>query len=242
MNKEFIDRVARAVYEDSRELDDELDGSADESDDESEGSAEYLMRRCGIDPGSSSSLVATCTRACIPDYRMSADEWLEYLEGAVSEERMLELEDGGDLTPEEEYLARKDYCESELGNGYFTVTRYYRVTDSQGRPIFFSSDHGDGGYLLDADGPWKKMPDMTGGFDGECLRQWTVFPDRDLSAERELAASLTKGRRVRHPQFGSGTVIELSSAGKYYAAVIIDFDTVGRKRLVTQWDQISLDS
>jgi hypothetical protein len=234
MNKEFIDRVARALYEGSNEFDDE--------------DVVDLMQSCGIDPGSSSSLVATCTWVCAED-DMDVDEF-DFLEKTVSEERMLELENGARLTPEEEYLARKDYCDYEIGHGHFTATHYYRVKDSQGRPIFFSSDHGDGGYLHDADGPWKKMPDMTGGFDGECLREWTTFRDRVLSEEQsgpllrddsELAASLTKGSRVRHPQFGSGTVTELSGVGSDVRATI-DFDTVGRKRVVVRTANMERES
>jgi hypothetical protein len=237
--KEFIDRVARAVYDGSSELDDVLDGLDDESDDESEGSAEYLMRRCGIgEPGGSPSpMVATCTWVCAEEH-LDIDEF-DFLEKAVSEERILELENGARLTPEEEYLARKDYCEYAMGgDASFMVTDYYRVEDSQGRPVFFSSTHYDGG-MRGYGGPWDRMPDMTGGFDGECLRRWSVNRYRGMRDDSRQSPSLTKGSRVRlppsltkrsrvrHPQFGSGTVTELSGFGRDVGA-IIDFDTVGQ--------------
>jgi DNA helicase-2/ATP-dependent DNA helicase PcrA len=55
----------------------------------------------------------------------------------------------------------------------------------------------------------------------------------DYSDSQE-SPSLTKGSRVRHPQFGSGTVAELSGVGTDVRATI-DFDTVGRKRVVVKY-------
>ncbi len=45
---------------------------------------------------------------------------------------------------------------------------------------------------------------------------------------------LIKGARVRHPQFGAGTVAELSGRGQDVRAAI-DFESVGRKRVVVRY-------
>ena len=51
---------------------------------------------------------------------------------------------------------------------------------------------------------------------------------------------LIKGARVRHPQFGSGTVVELSGAGTDVRATI-DFDSVGRKKVVVKYANLQSD-
>src|SRR5690606_35245881 len=43
-----------------------------------------------------------------------------------------------------------------------------------------------------------------------------------------------KGERVRHPQFGSGTIRELSGFGRDLKAVI-DFEGVGRKKVIVRY-------
>ena len=43
-----------------------------------------------------------------------------------------------------------------------------------------------------------------------------------------------KGVRVRHPQFGSGTVLELSGFGTD-VRTSIDFDVAGRKTVVVRY-------
>ncbi|MBV9772546.1 MAG: UvrD-helicase domain-containing protein [Gemmatimonadetes bacterium] len=55
----------------------------------------------------------------------------------------------------------------------------------------------------------------------------------DYSDSQE-APRLIKGARVRHPQFGAGTVVELSGVGADVRATI-DFDTVGRKKVVLRY-------
>jgi DNA helicase-2/ATP-dependent DNA helicase PcrA len=59
--------------------------------------------------------------------------------------------------------------------------------------------------------------------------------DPDVEASQD-APRFVKGERVRHPRFGSGTVVELSGTGRDLK-VTIDFDdeTVGRKRLVVAY-------
>jgi DNA helicase-2/ATP-dependent DNA helicase PcrA len=51
---------------------------------------------------------------------------------------------------------------------------------------------------------------------------------------------LIKGARVRHPQFGSGTVAELSGVGADVRATI-DFDAVGRKKVVLRYANLEPD-
>ena len=55
----------------------------------------------------------------------------------------------------------------------------------------------------------------------------------DYSDSQETP-SLVKGTRVRHPQFGPGTVAELSGIGADVRATI-DFDSVGRKKVVLRY-------
>lgn len=51
---------------------------------------------------------------------------------------------------------------------------------------------------------------------------------------------LVKGARVRHPQFGAGTVLELSGFGIDIRAAI-EFDTVGRKQVVVRYANLQSD-
>jgi DNA helicase II / ATP-dependent DNA helicase PcrA len=53
-------------------------------------------------------------------------------------------------------------------------------------------------------------------------------------SESQETAYLTKGARVRHPNFGVGTVAEISGAGSDVRATI-DFDEVGRKRVILRY-------
>ena len=59
--------------------------------------------------------------------------------------------------------------------------------------------------------------------------------DVDVEASQD-APRFVKGERVKHPRFGSGTVMELSGTGRDMK-VTVDFDdeTVGRKRLVVAY-------
>jgi DNA helicase II / ATP-dependent DNA helicase PcrA len=54
------------------------------------------------------------------------------------------------------------------------------------------------------------------------------------------APRLIKGARVRHPQFGAGTVSELSGAGSDVRATI-DFDGVGRKKVVVRYANLQAE-
>ncbi|HEX5727746.1 MAG TPA: UvrD-helicase domain-containing protein [Longimicrobiaceae bacterium] len=53
-------------------------------------------------------------------------------------------------------------------------------------------------------------------------------------SDSQDAPSMIKGSRVRHPQFGAGTVRELSGGGNDVRATI-DFDTVGRKTVILRY-------
>ncbi len=59
-------------------------------------------------------------------------------------------------------------------------------------------------------------------------------------SDSQDAPRLVKGARVRHPQFGSGTVAELSGVGGDVRATI-DFDTVGRKKVVLRYANLEPD-
>ena len=62
-------------------------------------------------------------------------------------------------------------------------------------------------------------------------RDFTFRPDPEEASQD--APRLVKGERVRHAQFGSGTVAELTGVGRD-CKVTVDFDdeTIGRKKLV----------
>ena len=61
----------------------------------------------------------------------------------------------------------------------------------------------------------------------------------DYSESQDLPR-LVKGARVRHPQFGAGTVAELGGTGADLRATI-DFDSVGRKRVVVRYANLQPD-
>jgi DNA helicase-2/ATP-dependent DNA helicase PcrA len=51
---------------------------------------------------------------------------------------------------------------------------------------------------------------------------------------------LVKGARVKHPQFGTGTILEVSGFGADVRASI-DFDSVGRKQVVVSYASLQPD-
>jgi DNA helicase II / ATP-dependent DNA helicase PcrA len=53
-------------------------------------------------------------------------------------------------------------------------------------------------------------------------------------SDSQDAPRLIKGSRVRHPQFGAGTVVELSGVGSDLRATI-DFDDVGQKKVILRY-------
>jgi DNA helicase-2/ATP-dependent DNA helicase PcrA len=83
-----------------------------------------------------------------------------------------------------------------------------------------SSNYGTGGG---AKAP-RRQPKFEGTGDG-------VYIDYSDSQD---APRYVKGERVRHPQFGGGTICELSGFGNDLKAVI-DFDSTGRKKVVLRY-------
>jgi DNA helicase II / ATP-dependent DNA helicase PcrA len=59
-------------------------------------------------------------------------------------------------------------------------------------------------------------------------------------SDSQDAPRLIKGARVRHPQFGGGTVLSLSGGGSDLRATI-DFDSVGRKTVVLRYANLQND-
>jgi len=59
-------------------------------------------------------------------------------------------------------------------------------------------------------------------------------------ADSQDLPNLNKGARVRHPQFGSGTVRELTGVGSDLRATI-EFDSVGRKRVAVRYANLQPD-
>jgi DNA helicase II / ATP-dependent DNA helicase PcrA len=59
-------------------------------------------------------------------------------------------------------------------------------------------------------------------------------------SETQENVRLVKGARVRHPQFGGGTVMEISGHGSDVRATIL-FDTVGRKQVVARYANLQPD-
>jgi DNA helicase-2/ATP-dependent DNA helicase PcrA len=59
-------------------------------------------------------------------------------------------------------------------------------------------------------------------------------------SDSQDAPRLIKGARVRHPQFGSGTVVEISGFGPDVRATI-DFESVGRKKVVVRYANLEPD-
>ena len=59
-------------------------------------------------------------------------------------------------------------------------------------------------------------------------------------SENQDAPRFIKGEVVRHPQFGRGTIKELSGLGRDLKAVI-DFDEIGRKKVVVRYANLQKD-
>jgi DNA helicase II / ATP-dependent DNA helicase PcrA len=75
------------------------------------------------------------------------------------------------------------------------------------------------------------------GFDPSLARPTGRVVDYSDTQEN---VRLVKGARVRHPQFGSGTVLELSGGGADVRASI-EFDSVGRKQVVVRYANLQPD-
>jgi DNA helicase-2/ATP-dependent DNA helicase PcrA len=64
--------------------------------------------------------------------------------------------------------------------------------------------------------------------------------DYSVSQEVRELPELAEGVRVRHPRFGAGTVTALDGCGVELKAVI-DFESVGRKKVVVRYANLSLE-
>lgn len=83
---------------------------------------------------------------------------------------------------------------------------------------------------------WEERltPRMRGPLPGE------LTYDYSDSQEVVPVPDLFEGARVRHPRFGTGTVAELDGFGADLKAVI-DFESVGRKKVVVRYANLELD-
>ena len=70
-------------------------------------------------------------------------------------------------------------------------------------------------------------------------RSWDDAIDDEPSYDQD-APSYVKGERVAHAQFGSGTIREISGFGRD-TKVTVDFDTVGRKKLLIRYANLERD-
>ena len=80
-------------------------------------------------------------------------------------------------------------------------------------------------------------PAWSGGRERRTRPQAAARDDTDFNQDRP---SYAKGERVVHQTFGSGTIVELSGFGPGLK-VTVDFDAVGRKRLVVRYAGLEKD-
>jgi DNA helicase-2/ATP-dependent DNA helicase PcrA len=76
-------------------------------------------------------------------------------------------------------------------------------------------------------------------FGGSHYRDTTYEPDPDLGMNQDLPR-FAPGERVLHATFGSGAVVEVTGFGRDLK-VTVDFDDVGRKRLLARYASLEKD-
>ncbi len=85
-----------------------------------------------------------------------------YLEKSADPSRLAQIEKGAALTPEERATVIKAATKRQADSGVFEFVRYYRVTDSKGRSVYFSEVSGDdlGSYGPSSghEGPMLSLP------------------------------------------------------------------------------------
>ena len=85
-----------------------------------------------------------------------------YLEKFASPERCAEIAEGAKLSPEEHLLVTKVATLDAEEGGTFDFVRYYRVTDSKNRSVYFSEVSGDDlgscGPSSGHEGPMLSLP------------------------------------------------------------------------------------
>ena len=91
-----------------------------------------------------------------------------------------------------------------------------------------SSRRGSGGWW---ERPWRLEREAMPG---------DLTYDYSVSQEVHELPELAEGVRVKHPRFGAGTVAALDGCGMELKAVI-DFESVGRKKVVVRYANLSLD-
>ena len=69
--------------------------------------------------------------------------------------------------------------------------------------------------------------------------EYDYEPDREYAMNQDTP-SFVKGERVVHPTFGSGSVVEISGFGRDLK-VSVDFDDVGRKKLLLRYASLEKD-
>jgi DNA helicase-2/ATP-dependent DNA helicase PcrA len=92
------------------------------------------------------------------------------------------------------------------------------------------------GLLRSADSTPHRARKGRSGFEGD--RRYSVIEEEP--SYNQDAPRLVKGERVLHATFGSGAVVEVTGFGKD-TKVTVDFDQVGRKRLLVRYAQLEKD-
>lgn len=120
--------------------------------------AEELMTKLDLgDP------VATATITWAVDPKgLDPESCAQHLDGHADQTRITEIGNGAALAPEELSFVIKAATISEADSGVFDFYRYYRVTDSKGRSVYFSERSGDdlrsSGPSTDHQGPMLSLP------------------------------------------------------------------------------------
>jgi hypothetical protein len=93
---------------------------------------------------------------------LDPESYTQYLEGHSDQKRITEIENGAILTPEELSFVIKAATMRDADSGVFDFYRYYRVTDSKDRSVYFSERSGDdlgsSGPSSNHEGPLLSLP------------------------------------------------------------------------------------
>ncbi|MSR22902.1 MAG: ATP-dependent DNA helicase PcrA [Gemmatimonadetes bacterium] len=116
------------------------------------------------------------------------------------------------------------------------------VTETRSRGLgreWGSQDVPSGRGSSTADVEWSRLGPRAGR--GGASADPRVAPEREISDDLAFGAEmnqdlpdLRKGERVSHPTFGSGRVVEVTGFGRD-VKVIVDFQSVGKKKLVIRY-------
>ena len=107
--------------------------------------------------------VATATITWAVDPKgLDPESCAQHLDGHADQTRITEIGNGAALAPEELSFVIKAATISEADSGVFDFYRYYRVTDSKSRSVYFSERSGDdlgsSGPSSDHEGPLLGLP------------------------------------------------------------------------------------